>query len=304
MSFLDNNYILNSQINNVCFESLRYENRIQRLEQIKNLQLLISKLNSKQIVEEIIKGNITLQIIQESDYLKKSLLVHAIKNTIQKDSVDNIKEMIIEFLNNGADIEARNENDENALGIAVLNNHVDLIKFLIENNANVQSEYGLFSHNLESLTTNAEVNSILREEKEKIVKMNSKDNLEQSISISRKYIKKAKDSNEEKNRTIEDDISFYEEKAKAGDSEAEFNLGCIFFSSKFDNSKAKEFWESSAEKNNHLAQLALSYMYKDGIGVAEDFEKAKKYWELCRNAINLSEVYKIQDMFALRESEL
>lgn len=103
--------------------------------------------------------------------------------------------------------------------------------------------------------------------------------------------------------SVEDALSYYEKKKEEGDEQAEFILGCIFFCFKFDNLKAKDFWESSAKKGNPLAQLALSYMYKNVIGGESNNEKGQEYWSICKDKLELPEIYRIQDMFAMRRGE-
>lgn len=67
--------------------------------------------------------------------------------------------------------------------------------------------------------------------------------------------------------------------AKAGDSEAQYELGMIYYSDRDrqDDQKAVEWLEKSADQKNTKAQFQLGTMYSGGNGVDQDPEKSMDY---------------------------
>ena len=72
------------------------------------------------------------------------------------------------------------------------------------------------------------------------------------------------------------------EKAKRGDAEAQFKVGRMYekgLGVKQDYNKAREYYEKAAAQNVGLAFVNLGYTYEKGLGVKQDYNKACEYYE-------------------------
>jgi TPR repeat protein len=91
-------------------------------------------------------------------------------------------------------------------------------------------------------------------------------------------LKAAKDAQDKGD--FETALPLYQKAAKAGNAEAQFNLGFIYetgMSGKTDEKEAVVWYRKSAEQGYHMAQLALGDCYRRGCGVEADKEEAKKW---------------------------
>ena len=97
----------------------------------------------------------------------------------------------------------------------------------------------------------------------------------------------------------DDDIKISElvKKAGAGDVQAQYQLGVIYYE---DDSidqhyiKAFECFEKAAEQGIALAQSYLGAMYYSGLGVEQDTAKAKEWLnKACYNSLEGSDWYKV-----------
>ena len=97
----------------------------------------------------------------------------------------------------------------------------------------------------------------------------------------------------------DDDIEISEliKKAEAGDGQAQYQLGVIYYEDdRIDqhDSKAFEYFEKSAEQGIALAQSYLRAMYYSGLGVEQDTAKAKECLKkACDNSPKGSDWYKV-----------
>lgn len=75
---------------------------------------------------------------------------------------------------------------------------------------------------------------------------------------------------------------FFEKSAKQGDSRAQFNLGVMYYvaeiGKKIDYAKAREWFIKAAEQGNVRAQFNLGVMYYRGEGVKTDYAEAMNYF--------------------------
>ena len=97
----------------------------------------------------------------------------------------------------------------------------------------------------------------------------------------------------------DDDIKISEliKKAEAGDGQAQYQLGVIYYE---DHSidqhygKAFECFENAAEQGIVLAQTYLGSMYYSGQGVEQDTAKAKEWLKkACDSSLEESDWYKV-----------
>jgi len=77
-------------------------------------------------------------------------------------------------------------------------------------------------------------------------------------------------------------LEVIEVKAKAGDANAQFELGAMYHDGQgIEKSfpKAKEWFEKSAKQNDPRAQFNLGVMYYTGEGLKQDYKKAQEWFE-------------------------
>ena len=76
-------------------------------------------------------------------------------------------------------------------------------------------------------------------------------------------------------------LSIFEDLAKKGDIEAQYNLGVMYYNGygvKQDYKKAIEWYEKSAIQGYAKAQYNLGAVYGNGEGVRQDYKKAKEWF--------------------------
>ena len=81
--------------------------------------------------------------------------------------------------------------------------------------------------------------------------------------------------------TTADDLKELQKKAKAGEAEAQFNLGGMYFLGKGiskNYTEAAKWYRKSAEHGYSEAQYNLGWMYANGQGVPKDYTKAMKWY--------------------------
>ena len=72
------------------------------------------------------------------------------------------------------------------------------------------------------------------------------------------------------------------EKAKAGDSNAQLEIGNCYFNGNGvakDYEQAMKWWKKSASKNNSVAQYNIGMLYDNGFGVKRNYEKAIEWYQ-------------------------
>lgn len=83
----------------------------------------------------------------------------------------------------------------------------------------------------------------------------------------------------------------YEKAADQGDSYAQRNIGLLYkggIGVRQDYKKAKEWYEKSAGLGNASAQFLLGRLYHKGKGVRQDYKRAKEYYgQACDNGFQL-----------------
>ena len=80
------------------------------------------------------------------------------------------------------------------------------------------------------------------------------------------------------------ELSFEETKklAEQGDTEAQYNLGRMYYSGEGvtqDYKQAFHWFQKPAEQGDTGAQFLLGFLYKNGLGVIESYEKAVHYYQ-------------------------
>lgn len=86
------------------------------------------------------------------------------------------------------------------------------------------------------------------------------------------------------------------EKAQAGDSTAQVELGNFYYISRF-YEKAKLYYEAAAAQNNANALNKLGNMYHEGFGYKKDLYKAKNYYEQAANQGNIFAQYNLGNAY-------
>ena len=85
-----------------------------------------------------------------------------------------------------------------------------------------------------------------------------------------------------KELTQEEKFAETKKKAEAGDAQAQYNLGVMYYSGEGvpkDATKAVEWFEKAATQGYAAAQLTLGWMFAKGNGVPKDAVKAIEWWE-------------------------
>lgn len=93
------------------------------------------------------------------------------------------------------------------------------------------------------------------------------------------------------------------QRAKNGDAIAQLNLGQSYDDedgglSDIDYSKAKYWYELSANQGNTTAQLHLGILYAGGFMGSVDYDKARNLWELAAKQDNAIAQYNLGQLYA------
>ena len=82
---------------------------------------------------------------------------------------------------------------------------------------------------------------------------------------------------------IANELSELHAEAEAGDAEAQFNLGLMYYNGEGvtqDYKQAVYWYSKSAEQGDADGQLMLGAMYRDGRGVTQDYVQAHKWFNI------------------------
>ncbi|MEX5870459.1 tetratricopeptide repeat protein [Providencia hangzhouensis] len=91
------------------------------------------------------------------------------------------------------------------------------------------------------------------------------------------------------------------QKAKSGDPIAQLNLGELYDDGELadrDYSKARYWYELSANQGNATAQLYLGVLYASGVTGSVDYDKARSMWELAAKQDNAIAQYNLGQLYA------
>ena len=139
MSFNEPNQLVQSYKKLQIDEGLRKQKEEEQ-NRISELNDRILLLSCKAIIDEINNNSIDRDIIRNCDFYNKSLLVGSVKAKINRESIDGIKRLISVFLKHEATILGKNEYNEDIITIAVRNNNIDLVKFVLKKGAEIHSD--------------------------------------------------------------------------------------------------------------------------------------------------------------------
>ena len=79
-----------------------------------------------------------------------------------------------------------------------------------------------------------------------------------------------------------EELEYYEQAAQQGNAEAQYNLGYIYYNGlgvAQNYQKAIYYTEQAAQQGHSGAQYNLGYIYYKGLGVEQNYQKAKEYYE-------------------------
>lgn len=239
MSFNEPNQLVQSYKKLQIDEGLRKQKEEEQ-NRISELNDRILLLSCKAIIDEINNNSIDRDIIRNCDFYNKSLLVGSVKAKINRESIDEIKRLISVFLKHEATILGKNEYNEDIITIAVRNNNIDLVKFVLKRGAEIHSD-------LLEITSEPEIVNLLK----KTLDKNEKIKREKEFPILAE-IKKQKE--------------ILKQEKKESDSETEIEEKKF----DYDNAKIIDFFEAErkmASKDHHIQFCKI-----DGsIVLAEDF---------------------------------
>lgn len=80
-------------------------------------------------------------------------------------------------------------------------------------------------------------------------------------------------------------------KAVAGDADAQFEIGRLYYFGKYvskDWKEATKWWHKAAEQGNVFGQTFLGFMYYNGEGEPKDLKEASKWWRLAAEQGNIT----------------